>query len=265
MSDPKRKEYDAIEALNYSTLKLIRTSAAYAIHHYYNDELGDKKSYQSGRAIHCAVLEPDAFESRYVIQPKFSGTGSVAARKLWIEDQTGEIISSADHDMALRSAVAVAANSDASKLMSGAEFEKTITWKASGIKCKGRLDICRDRITDIKYTRQNTLELMQKDFEKYDYHAQLAWYHDGAVKAGLITGKIAPSIIAVHATKESTFVDVAVLHMTDGTLEYGRHNYSRMLNKYISCTDTNIWPGMSSNPIQWELSDWKQMKEISDE
>lgn len=267
MTDAGRQEYDAIEALNYSTLKLMRVSPAYARHMYeHPEELGDKPSYVSGRAVHCAVLEINDFRNRYVVQPKFNGKGSVAARKEWIDANSGpgvEIISQEDFEMALRCQTAVWVNEHVVNMTCDfTKFEKTIEWEMSGIKCKGRLDILTDRVIDLKFTRHNTLNAVERDFANYDYHAQLAWYHDGAVKAGVITGEKEPAIIAVHASQKSTFVDVAVLEMVDGTLECGRLNYKRLLNKYIACREANWWPGMADRPVFWVLPDWKQAREI---
>lgn len=266
MTDTERQKYDETPGVNYSSLKLMAISPAYAKFMFdHPEELGDKPAYVSGRAVHCAVLEPDQFGSRYVVQPKFSGKGSVAARNEWIDEHSGqgvEIISQEDYDMALLCYDTVWANENVAEMCDGASFEKTIEWEMSGIKCKGRLDIVTDRVIDLKLTRHNTLESVERDFANYDYHAQLAWYHDGAVKAGVITGEKEPAIIAVHASHKSSFVDVAVLEMVDGTLECGRLNYHRLLNKYIACREANWWPGMADRPVFWVLPDWKQYQEI---
>lgn len=259
-----REQYDSIEALNYSTLKLMNVTPAYAKHMQdHPEDLVDKPSYISGRAVHCAVLEPAEFEERYVVQPKFSGKGSVAARKEWIDEHHGvEIISKEDYDMAHRCSEAVWSNGKIADMCDGASFEKTIEWELSGIKCKGRLDILTDRVIDLKFTRHNTLYAVERDFANYDYHAQLAWYHDGAKEAGLITGEKEPAAIAVHASQKSTFVDVAIFEMVNGTLECGRLHYQRLLNKYIACRESGWWPGMASRPVAWVLPDWKQYQEI---
>lgn len=270
MSDVKRKEYDNEPGLNYSSLKLMAISPAYYKHLAdHPEEREDKPAYVSGRAVHCAVLEPDVFDDKYIAQPDFGDMRTKAAKQAkseWMETlhDDVEIISKDDYDMAMRCSDAIKLNDTVSKMIRGAEFEKTILWTQSGIKCKGRVDALTDRVIDLKTTRHARLEDVERDFANYDYHAQLAWYHDGAVKAGLITGEIPPAAIVIHASQKSEFVDVAVLEMVDGTLECGRLNYQRLLNKYIACCETKWWPGMADRPVFWVLPDWKQMREIDD-
>ena len=259
--------YDKIEALNWTTLKImVEASLAYAKHQYdHPNERKDKAAYVSGRAIHCATLEPDQFDDRYVIMPTFSGTGSKAAKQEWLDDLPDgvEVIKQVDYDMSWRAAGAVRTNKEAMALLDGAQCEKIVTWKLGGglggIKCKGRLDALTDRVIDLKTTRRNTLYEIEKDAAIYNYHAQLAWYHDGAVKAGLITGEKLPAAIFIHASQKSTFTDVAILDMDkmDGTFAYGRAKYETLLKRYIGCKASNWWPGMAPKPVMWVLPDWK--------
>jgi hypothetical protein len=255
--------YDKIDALNWSTLKIMdEASPAYAKHQYdHPEERKDKAAYVSGRAIHCATLEPDQFDNRYVVMPTFSGTGSKAAKREWLDDLPDgvEAIKQADYDMAWRAAGAVRANSDAMALLDEAECEKIVTWELGRIKCKGRLDALTDRVVDLKMTRRNTLYEVEKDAAIFNYHAQLAWYHDGVVKAELISGEKLPAAIFVHADQKSTFTDLAILDMdeVDGTFFYGRAKYQTLLKRYIGCKAANWWPGMAPKPVMWVLPEWK--------
>ena len=65
-------KYEDIDAINYSTLKLFDKSAAYAQHMIdHPDERQDKAHLLRGRAIHCAILEPEKFRTRYTVPPEF--------------------------------------------------------------------------------------------------------------------------------------------------------------------------------------------------
>lgn len=65
-------KYEDIDAINYSTLKLFEKSAAYAQHMIdHPEEREDKAHLLRGRAIHCAILEPEKFDNRYVVEPDF--------------------------------------------------------------------------------------------------------------------------------------------------------------------------------------------------
>jgi hypothetical protein len=65
-------KYEDIDAINYSTLKLFEKSAAYAQHMIdHPDEREDKPHLLRGRAIHCAILEPEKFRTSYTVPPEF--------------------------------------------------------------------------------------------------------------------------------------------------------------------------------------------------
>ena len=257
-------KYDEIKALNWSTLKHIAVTPAYARHLYdHPKEQEDKPSYISGRAIHCAILEPETFQERYVVQPNFGDgrtTSAKQAKAKWILEipDGAQIISQADYEMAMRCAEKVNSDQNAQRLMKGAAFEKVVQWKISGIDCKGRLDILSDRVTDLKFTRHNNLHDIYRDFALFNYHGQLSWYHDGAMGAGLIDGLIPPAAIVVHASHKSTFVDSFVMNMDNYTLEYGRSKYKTMLGRYIGCHTAKWWPGIADQPVPWVLPEWKQ-------
>jgi len=254
--------YDEIEALNWSTLKHIDVNPKYAKNLYdHPEEQEDKDAYIAGRAIHCAILEPDEFDSRYEIMPTFKGTGSVAAKKEYLSELPAgvEAIKQDVYDMAIRCTDAISDNKNAQQYISGGKYEQIVTWTTDGIKCKGRLDSVTDRVVDLKTTRHNTIRKIENSAAEYNYHAQLAWYHDGAVKAGLITGEVLPAVIFIHATKKSEYVDIAILDMgqVSRTFEYGRAKYQNLLEKYTACHSANWWPGMAPNPVMWDLPQWK--------
>ena len=255
--------YDDIQALNWSTLKHMDGTAKRARHIYdHPEEQVDKVAYKEGRIIHCATFEPDEFDGRYEVMPIFSGKGSVAAKKEYKESLAArgiEGITQAEYDMAWRAAGAVHADEHASKYLEGASFEHIVTWEIDRIRRKGRVDVASDRIADLKKTRHYTLYDIENDAARYNYHAQLAWYHDGAVSAGLISGEHLPVVIFVHASPKSTYTDVAVLDMDgmDGTLAYGRGKYQALLKKYIGCNAADWWPGMAPRPVPWGLPEWK--------
>lgn len=91
MARDSRVAYDAIEALNWSTLKLIETSPALLKYRLTNPR-PDTPSLRLGRAIHCAVLEPERWSSgAYVVEPdadKRTREGK-AERAKWLVDLVG--------------------------------------------------------------------------------------------------------------------------------------------------------------------------------
>ena len=260
--------YDKIDAMNWSTLKLMSVSPAWARHSMdHPEESEDKPAFVTGRAVHAAILEPDRFAEMFMVQPKFDRRTKVGKQGYaeFIETlpDGAQLLSQPDYDMAVRCADEVRSRVD---LLDGAKCELPVTWTTSGVKCKGRVDaIADDRVIDLKTTRQNELGQVERTFANYDYHGQLAWYHDGAVKAGLISGDKPPIIVAIHASTTSTFVDLASFEMVGGTLAAGRAKYQKLLAKYIGCKQADWWPGMASGLVQWVLPEWKMMRDMDEE
>lgn len=267
-----RQRYEDIKALNWSTLKLMSTSAAYTRYREdHPDEEEDKPAYVTGRAVHAAILEPDVFEDLYIVQPKFDRRTTVGkqgyAQFLESLPDGAQLLSPGDHDMAVRCAEFAAQNQQIQRYLEGAKCEHAAQWKIDGVDCKGRIDaIANDRIIDLKTTRHNSLSKLEADAASYDYHAQLAWYHDGSVRAGLISGERLPAAIFLHSTAKSSFIDFAILDMDgcDNTLDYGRAKYHGLLQKYIGCKTTKWWPGMANNPVRWILPEWKLYRDLDE-
>jgi hypothetical protein len=82
--------YDAIEAMNWSTLRHLETSPLLLDHRKRNPR-PDTDSLRLGRAIHCALLEPDRWK-RFLVEPKFDKRtkDGLAARAKWLVDELGE-------------------------------------------------------------------------------------------------------------------------------------------------------------------------------
>jgi hypothetical protein len=242
-------------------------SPAFAKHRSdHPEEEKDTDSFRLGRAVHCAVLEPERFFDEYVVQPDFGDLRTKAAREArdnWKETLhvDSEIITSEEFEIAIRAQVAVKNHVPAMNLLHGSRTEQIVQWThpRTGIKCKGRLDAITDRVIDLKTTRRPVVREILRDAANYDYHGQLAWYHDGAAQAGLIDWHVLPSMIAIYVPKGSTFVDVAVFSMgyAPETLDAGRTLYEKLISQYAGCQTTGWWPGMAPDVIPFELPSWK--------
>lgn len=282
------EEYASIDAMNWSTLKKISVSPAYMRHCMdHPEEEKDKDAYRQGRATHCATLEPERFYSDYVVQPDFAQLardkfGSLRTKESqnyrdanqaeWFEENNRpgiEIISQDKMDIALRSAAAIRKNKHAMELLKHSKCEQVIRWydPDTGLECKGRIDIKCGRIVDLKTTRRTSVREILMDASRFDYHGQVAWYHDGAKQCGLIDGEALPAAIFVHASIDSTFVDVAVIDMQNvpWVFEAGRRLYKSLINLYRGCQISGQWPGMAPAIVPWTVTDWKMSENEGDE
>jgi len=85
------KVYAEIPGVNWSALKLIHTSPRlFKLRQEKPRE--DKKHLRLGRLIHCALLEPERFESEYVAEPDFGDmrtNTAKAKRAQWLAELSG--------------------------------------------------------------------------------------------------------------------------------------------------------------------------------
>ncbi|MEQ9074126.1 MAG: PD-(D/E)XK nuclease-like domain-containing protein [Sandaracinaceae bacterium] len=253
--------YAQIEALNWSSLKHLATSAK-LLHYRSEAPRPDTKALRVGRAVHCAVFEPARWRSEYVAQPDFGDLRTKkakAAREEWREQlvEGVEVISADEHALAMRLAKAVREHPDAAKILRSGRAEEVVTWTdpETGVECKGRFDWITPRfICDLKSTRQSNLRGMRADFARFLYHGQLAWYHDGAIAAKLIPADAEQPRAIVVQTVEP--FDVVPFFLLTSDLERGRALYRSLLHRYVECQSAEWWPGLAPSLTPLDLPPW---------
>ena len=233
--------YLSIPAMNWSSLKSMVVSPR--LYEYRTEhERKDTASFHLGRAIHCAVVEPEALEERHPTFP-----GKVRRGKVWdawdAEHPCVESITATEREKMLTCAKAVREHAGAFGLLDGARTEQTTLWTdaVTGIKCKARLDALKPTLmADLKSCRG--LRYFRSDASKYLYHGQIAWYFDGAVAAKVLPPDAEAYIIAVSTSDEDAF-DVRADLLPDEFLDAGRRLYRRLLDEWVECKEANLWPG----------------------
>lgn len=252
--------YNAIPAVNWSSLKHLARSPL-----HYRHRLGapepDKAAYALGRAVHCAVLEPEQYGTRYAPPWETMDRRTTAGKASWAayeaalggrEPLTAAIAATADG-----CAAAVYAHPVARELLRGGEAEVPLTWTRDGLACKGRLDYLRpDLLVDLKTSdpRDLTPRRFRSAAAGYLYHGQLAWYHDGAIAAGRLPADAPPARIVVVETDPPH--DVACYYLDPADLAIGRALVARLLRIYADCTAADWWPGCAPDLLPLQLPGW---------
>jgi len=269
--DAERAAYDAIEAMNWSSLKRLHTSAKLFRYRTEHPE-GDKPSYLLGRAVHCAVLEPEAYPHRYVTPPPRppgidgrtkAGKAELAA---WRADVAAAVAGGTEltpGDAATVAAVAAAIRADpaASDLLSGGRSEVTAQWvdEATGLACKARLDFVSPlAVVDLKTEGRSVAPGIAPPCFPYRaagylYHGQIAWYLDGAIAAGLVPPDASAWLVAVETHEP---YDVACFEVAGADLEAGRNLVRQLLAKFDACHAADYWPGVAPQPVPLGLPHW---------
>lgn len=256
-----REEYEAIDAVNWSTLKHLGKSGEHYLHALKAGGGGDTDARQRGRVTHLAVFEPERFSKDVVV---FSDTRRGPKWTAFEKQHEGkEIVTPRMFEHAKSIADRARNHPMAARYLAGGKSEHTVTWLYQSprieslpyweIECKGRLDFIADvgAIVDLKSTRDGSPTGFGREAARYEYHAQLAFYRDGYEA---MTGVRLPVIIvAVEAA--APFV-VQVYRLEEELLDLGRERYELLLAQLRICRDANKWPGYAEAEMQLELPRW---------
>ena len=246
------KDYSAIEAVNWSTLKYMVHSPL----HYRDacDAPGkDTNGRLKGRGTHTAVLEPERFLIDYALFK-----GKIRRGKEWDAFKAihaeENILKRDEYDHCLCVAKAVRANVDARDILSRAKTEQTIEWtdEETGIRCKARLDILTDReIFDLKGVKSVDARLLGAEVARMMYHCQLAWYREG-VRCALGKNLAAGLICVEHRSPH----DVMVADADEEHLYLAWERVRELLNRVAECRKTGKWPGRHDGRQPLTLPAW---------
>jgi len=253
-------DYNEIPGMNWSSLKRIHASPAEYLYRVTNPE-PDKAAFALGRALHCAVLEPDRWGTDFVGQPDF-GDGRTKAAKAAKADWLltvgpgTEIVSADDFETISRMADALRAHRVAGPLLTGDRAEQVVQWQdpITGLACKGRLDILTSRVVDLKSAREIHPRQFGAAAARYLYHGQIAWYHDGAILGGALPEDAEPPIL-IAAQKVAPW-DVACYSVPEHVITAGRRLYRSLLDRFIECQAADYWPGCAPDLLDLELPQW---------
>lgn len=255
-----REEYEAINAVNWSTLKHLGKSPAHYLEAIKNRS-GDSDARRRGRITHVAVFEPERLARDVVVYP------DVRNGKKWdafTEKHMGkEIVTPRMWEVANTIAMAARSNPVAAKYLAGGKAEHAVEWTFEppplehferwSMACKGRLDFVADcgAIVDLKSTKDASPSGFGREVMRYEYHAQAAFYVDGYAAA---TGRELPFIfIAVEASAPHV---VQTYRVTEEQLDLGRERYRDLLALLNVCRQSANWPGYAETEMELTLPAW---------
>lgn len=251
------EEYFQIPALNWSSLKLIADSPQLFAWRTEHPE-PDKDCFADGRAFHCAILEPERFREIYHVEPEFSGKGSVQARKDWQASipPGHEVIKPQRKADLLQAAAATWSHKVASGLLLDGRYEQVVQWTdATGLRCKAKLDCLKPQcVVDLKSDRDVRPQRFPATVARYLYHGQLAWYHDGAIAAGVLpVDAERPYLVAVQLSEPYY---VGAYQLDAEALHAGRALYRSLIDQLLACRAAKMWPGVAPDLVQLALPAW---------
>jgi len=262
------EEYDALAGLRKSRLwTLNERTPAHWQHELAHPEARDSKVMRRGRAVHKAILEPNAFDALYWPEPDPPEGGwnkrLKAHRKLWAtaeaeaEKQGAILLGQGELDKCRAMRDAVMAHPAAADLLAAAEVEVSMQWVdvETGMLLKGRMDGWCERggiIFDIKSCVNAAPGPFGKAAYKYGYHFQAALYTDGAQAA---TETEVKDFVLI-AVESSPPYCVACYEVEGEELSLGRDQYKSILRAVVACRKADRWPGYNAALMPLVLPNW---------
>ncbi|CDG21022.1 conserved protein of unknown function [Xenorhabdus poinarii G6] len=204
-----------------------------------------------GTALHCLLLEPDEFQKRFKIGPDVNRRTSAGREqeREFLEMCERENITPITHEnnrkLLIMRDSAMAHPIAKWCLESAGHAESSIYWNdyTTGVLCRSRPDKLIEThhwIVDVKSAAD--MEKFEKDFYKYRYHVQDAFYSDGYQD---LTGEPPTFVFLVVSTSVNCGrYPVRIFIMDDQIKGAGRASYQRNLETYAECLRTNEWPGI---------------------
>lgn len=266
--------YQAIEAVNWSTLKAILDSPLHYRHGLANPRQ-ETPALTLGSAAHCAILEPDEFPRRYVVLDKAEADRLAPARNtiagkslihaypematdLMDSDaykaacfamaNPGKVVlGEADYTRTLAMRDAVRAHPLVAPLLAKGRAEQSIVWmdRKTGIRCKCRLDwISESGVAICELKTARTTNLMQFAAQAW----KLKYFHQGVYQRRGMLAAAERDLPVVFIAVESTppFDVLVVDRIHDDSLYAAENEVDHALGMLAVCRKNDRWPGRYS-------------------
>ena len=256
--DMPAEEYHATDAISSSGLKALKRSPA---HYWYEkNNRKDTEAFKFGRAFHVAALEPELFESSFVLAPDIPKRKKVD-KEFWADFNTANkdniVLNGKELRQAQRMGKALRESRATKYLFDAAgKCEVSVFWEdeKTGAKCRCRFDKILDNgiIVDLKTTTNAHPEAFMRDAFKFSYYTQTAIYTEGYKQA---FGEEPQGFIFAAAEKDEPH-GVSAFLADDDFLELGKKDFRECLQIYADCKKTGIWGGYSEEILPLGLPAW---------
>lgn len=260
------EEYRKWDCFSYSMVRATLVSQK-ELDYYINTPVKESDQMLFGNLLEMILLEPDLFDSTYVVAPVhfLTPTGRVKDTKEsrpWVELQKSkglQIITPDIYNSVHEAKKGVLSNTEAFNSLQDCKTQVSIVWthESTGVQCKGRIDILReDEIIDLKTTDSIDQLKWSKKIHDFKYHVQAAMYCDGYQK--LTKGAMLPYNFIVAQNRGP--YDCVFNELDEQAIITGRCIYEQALAKYKAYQSSEIITGYSNvrEPINvplWALID----------
>lgn len=236
-----RVVYDGITALNYSGAKeLLRSPAHYQS--YLNQDREETKALRMGSLIHCAVLQPELLNEKFITAPEVDrrtkeGKETYAAFQSSLKP--GMTVVSAEESAECH---LIASHAKLALERIGVTFDQTelmFTTDHNGVQLKCAIDgVSGDYLWDLKTTEDASPAGILKAIRAYRYNLQAYFYrlcYETAFERRMLGFRF---LFIEKAPPYAT----AVVEIGPELMSYAVSDFEKALQTYRECTTLNSWP-----------------------
>jgi len=218
------------------------------------------RSMSFGSLVDTLLLEPDKFESRYVVSP-YADFRKKEAREWRAEMESAgvEIVTEDTHAEAHDCCDAVRDHYIAAALLYGAQTQVAFRHQTKfGIASKGLIDIVPaavDTLVDLKTCAPSVLEnkrALQRHILDYSYHIQAGCYLDGW---NIASREERTRFKFIFVTNKPPFT-VAVIELPFAAILLGSQQYQSGIARFAECLETDTWPSQWDGIVELDLPDY---------
>lgn len=233
--------YDGIQALNYSGAKeLLKSPAHYQA--YLNQEREETKALRMGSLIHCAVLQPEMLNEKFITAPdcdRRTKDGKATYEAFQSSLKPGMTVVSAEESAECHLTAAFA--KQALKRL-GVTFDATelmFTTDYNGVQLKCAIDgVAGDYLWDLKTTEDASPAGILKSIRAYRYNLQ-AYFYRLCFETAFERRMLGFRFLFVEKTPPYA---TAVVEIGPDLMSYAVGDFEKALQAYRECTTLNEWP-----------------------
>ena len=261
LTDMSNEDYHKSEAVGKSMLDNIHKSPA---HMKAAKDKIPSVAMVLGSALHCAVLEHETFNERYIVEPDVDKRTKAGKEKYnafvkEMEEKGNPIIlTQTQVDTINRMTESLSTHPRINSLFETGQAETTIFWEENLLPCKCRPDWIINRgefVVDLKTTSDASPEGFAKSIANFRYHVQDAWYSRGIEVA---YGERPEAFIFLAVENKPPF-NVGIYSLNQDSKDEGWMVACQDLEKYrdyIKDPEEDRFDGYSKDVVELSLPKW---------
>ena len=261
-------------ALNASTLTYLKRSPLYCRWRLDHPDEGTPAT-DFGSAVHCAVLEPEAFSERYILEPQcpperkprgWHNTNEYKEAKADLHGRGYKLLGQKELDGCRTITDRIYDTPGEIREILAAKSGTEVSYVADdrGLRCKVRPDIeIRDAqmVVDLKTTRNASLGAFERSIYTYGYHRSKPFYLD----VMNLEGSVKWEHYLFLCVENTPPFEIALYDLDPAATELGRRDMLNLMVLYEQCLLANNWPGYPTNIQTIGVPNYAYYEEDADE